>query len=148
MHLCVVKTEAPRIACLEIRDGRHLQVTGGPVQVGSTPGTFTEFLSIFPILLDNYFTRKLHSHLLCKHIWKVLASFELMSVPCLDFSSQNIFKSIAKLLLLNNNENNTLMCYLKYLMWILTQKVVHQGSLQHTEKLETIWMFKNKGVIK
>ena len=77
-----------------------------------------------------------------------MASFELMSVPCLDFSSQNIFKSVAKLLLLNNNENNTSMCYLKYLMWILSQKVVHQGSLQHTEKLETIWMFKNKGVIK
>lgn len=24
MHLCVIKTEAPRIACLEIRDDRHL----------------------------------------------------------------------------------------------------------------------------
>lgn len=57
MHLCVMKTEAPRIACLEIRDGRHLQVIGGPVQFGSMPGTFTEFLLIFPILL-------FHPHLL------------------------------------------------------------------------------------
>lgn len=69
MHLCVTKTEAPRIAGLEIRDGRQLTGYWRPCTIWLNAWYFYRISFNIP-----YFTisvtpiTKFDSHLLFRHI--------------------------------------------------------------------------------